>query len=94
MGIHHLGRQVLVVWPWKSASTSLESVTEMCCRGAEARAVGLDGTNGIFCDHHFIPCAVGLGAEDITPVLGSYFADGPVESTMQTTLSVEPSHEP
>src|SRR6187551_1772676 len=26
VGIHHLGRQVLVIWPWKSASLSLEGV--------------------------------------------------------------------
>lgn len=51
--------------------------------------IALDGTNGVFCDHHFIPCAVGLNAEDITPVLGSFYADSPVESTMQSTLTVE-----
>ena len=51
--------------------------------------IGLDGTNGVFCDHHFIPCAVGLDPEDITPVLGSFYADSAVESTMQSTLTVE-----
>lgn len=52
--------------------------------------IALDGTNGVFCDHHFVPCAVGLDAEDITPVLGSYFADTAVPSTMQSSLTVEP----
>lgn len=51
--------------------------------------IGLDGTNGVFCDHHFVPCAAGLDADDITPVLGSYFADEPVESTMQSSLVIE-----
>ncbi|MBS0656687.1 MAG: transglutaminase family protein [Verrucomicrobia bacterium] len=52
--------------------------------------IALDGTNGVFCDHHFIPCAVGLDADDITPVLGSYYADTPVNSTMQSLLHIDP----
>jgi len=51
--------------------------------------VGLDGTNGVFCDHHFIACAVGLDAEDITPISGRYFSDTPVTSKMEASLRIE-----
>ncbi len=51
--------------------------------------LGLDATNGVFCDHHFIPCAAGLTPEDITPVLGRFFSSTPMTSTMQSTLRIE-----
>ncbi|HYY31818.1 MAG TPA: transglutaminase family protein, partial [Chthoniobacterales bacterium] len=35
--------------------------------------VGIDPTNGTFCDHRFIPTAVGARMTDIAPIQGSYF---------------------
>ena len=71
----------------KHADGSFHAWTEVALPGAGW--VGLDGTNGVFCDHHFIACAVGLDAQDITPVAGRYFSDAPVESTMDATLRIE-----
>lgn len=71
----------------KHADGSFHAWTEVALPGAGW--IGLDGTNGVFCDHHFIACAVGLDAEDITPVLGRYFTDSPVTSTMDATLRIE-----
>lgn len=52
--------------------------------------VGLDPTNGVFCDHHFIPTAVGLTSAQIAPVSGSYYGKKIIKSTLDTTLSIEP----
>jgi hypothetical protein len=37
--------------------------------------VGIDPTNGTFCDHRFIPTAVGTRMADIAPIQGSYFGE-------------------
>jgi transglutaminase-like putative cysteine protease len=50
--------------------------------------VGLDPTNGIFCDHHFLATAVGLTARDIAPILGRYYGKQTIASTLQTGLSI------
>jgi transglutaminase-like putative cysteine protease len=71
----------------RRADGSFHAWTEVALPGAGW--VGLDGTNGVFCDHHFIACAVGLDAEDITPVSGRYFSDVPVASRMEATLRIE-----
>lgn len=51
--------------------------------------IGIDPTNGIFCDHHFVTTAVGLSPQQIRPVDGTYFSDHRVETRLQTQLSVE-----
>ncbi len=71
----------------RRAEGSFHAWTEVALPGAGW--VGLDGTNGVFCDHHFIACAVGLDAEDITPVSGRYFCDLPVTSKMEASLRIE-----
>lgn len=48
---------------------------------------GLDATNGVFCDHHFIAAAAGLTTAEITPISGRYFSAEPVRSHM--TASIE-----
>lgn len=50
--------------------------------------VGLDPTNGVFCDHHFVTTAVGLNHWDISPITGTYFANDALPSTMTTSLDV------
>ncbi|MFQ3577641.1 MAG: transglutaminase family protein, partial [Verrucomicrobiia bacterium] len=48
--------------------------------------VGLDGTNGVFCDHCYLPCAAGLTMEDVAPLLGSYYGQERVESALTSTI--------
>jgi transglutaminase-like putative cysteine protease len=50
--------------------------------------IGLDPTNGVLCDHHFLPAAVGLSPRDIAPVLGHYYGKKTIGSTLETTLSI------
>jgi transglutaminase-like putative cysteine protease len=50
--------------------------------------IGLDPTNGIFCDHHFLAAAVGLAPRDITPIAGHYYGKKNIASTLQTELSI------
>ena len=50
--------------------------------------IGLDPTNGVLCDHQFIPAAVGLRPNDISPVLGRYYGKKKIDSTMTSNLSV------
>ncbi len=52
--------------------------------------LGMDGTNGVFCDHTFIAAAAGLTFDDITPISGSYYGNETIASEMSTTLHIEP----
>lgn len=52
--------------------------------------IGLDPTNGTFCDHHHLTAAVGLTPADISPVLGNYYHPTRVTSQMSATLSILP----
>ena len=53
--------------------------------------VGIDPTNGTFCDHRFIPTAVGARMTDIAPVQGSYFGEhhGEFDSHLDLNLLIE-----
>jgi uncharacterized protein (DUF2126 family)/transglutaminase-like putative cysteine protease len=53
--------------------------------------VGIDPTNGTFCDHRFIPTAVGAQMTDIAPIQGSYFGEhhGEFDSHLDLSLIVE-----
>jgi len=55
----------------KRAEGSLHAWTEVYLPGAGW--VGLDATNGVFCNHNFIAAAVGLTPADITPISGAYY---------------------
>ncbi|MFA7234552.1 MAG: transglutaminase family protein [Terrimicrobiaceae bacterium] len=50
--------------------------------------IGLDPTNGVFCDHHFVTTAVGLTHGDISPVAGTYYGNKPIASTLAARLEV------
>jgi transglutaminase-like putative cysteine protease len=52
--------------------------------------LGLDPTNGVLCDHHRIPAAVGLTADDISPIKGLYYGKKRIESHMTATLEIKP----
>jgi uncharacterized protein (DUF2126 family)/transglutaminase-like putative cysteine protease len=53
--------------------------------------IGIDPTNGTFCDHRFIPTAVGIRMQDIAPIQGSFFgkANGRFDSHLDLTLLTE-----
>ncbi len=50
--------------------------------------VGLDPSNGVFCDHRYITTAVGLTTLDVTPTTGSYYSATVVPSQMTATLKL------
>ncbi len=52
--------------------------------------IGLDPTNGVLCDHHRIPAAVGLTPADISPIVGWYYGHKAIESRMTATLEILP----
>jgi transglutaminase-like putative cysteine protease len=68
--------------PW--TENALHAWVEVFLSGAGW--IGLDPTNGVFCDHHFIPAAVGIDMADIAPIAGLYF--GPVKSRFVSELKV------
>ena len=53
--------------------------------------IGIDPTNGTFCDHRFIPTAVGIRMQDIAPVQGSFFgnATGHFDSHLDLRILTE-----
>lgn len=50
--------------------------------------IGMDPTNGAFCDHHFVTTAVGLRPADISPVGGTYYGNKHIASTLVTKLEI------
>lgn len=70
----------------KRAEGALHAWTEAYLPGAGW--IGLDPTNGVFCNHNHITAAVGLTPEDVAPVTGSYFGATIVPSAMNATLEL------
>ena len=70
----------------RRAEGSLHAWTEAYLPGAGW--VGLDPTNGVLCNHNHIATAVGLTPEDVAPITGRYFADGPVHAVMSAKLEL------
>ncbi len=70
----------------KRAEGALHAWVEVFLPGAGW--VGIDPTNGIFCNHNHITAAVGLTPDDIAPVSGSYFNKTRVESKMTAHLEL------
>jgi transglutaminase-like putative cysteine protease len=70
----------------RRAEGSLHAWTEVYLPGAGW--VGMDGTNGVFCNQNFIAAAVGLQPADITPISGSYYHDCKVEAKMTSRLEL------
>ena len=72
----------------KVAEGSLHAWTEAYLPGAGW--LGMDPTNGTFCDHHHLTAAVGLTPEDISPVLGNYYSKRHIPSEMSASLQIIP----
>ncbi|MFL6590089.1 MAG: transglutaminase domain-containing protein [Chthoniobacterales bacterium] len=70
----------------KVAEGSLHAWTEVYLPGAGW--VGLDATNGVFCNHNFIAAAVGLTPADITPISGAYYHHKGVPTEMTAKLEL------
>jgi transglutaminase-like putative cysteine protease len=70
----------------KRAAGAMHAWTEAFLPGAGW--VGLDPTNGVFCNHNHITTAVGRTPEEIAPITGSYFNKTRVESEMTTKLEL------
>lgn len=70
----------------RRAEGSLHAWTEVFLPGAGW--VGMDPTNGIFCNQNFVAAAVGLRPADVTPVSGSYYAEGAVSSEMNCRVEL------
>ncbi len=52
--------------------------------------LGMDPTNGVLCDHHFIPAAVGLHPDDISPTAGSYYGKEFIAANLTSSLTIDP----
>jgi transglutaminase-like putative cysteine protease len=70
----------------KRAEGSLHGWVETYLPGAGW--IGLDPTNGTFCDHHHLTAAVGATPKDISPIEGSYFHPDRVPQEMTATLKI------
>jgi transglutaminase-like putative cysteine protease len=72
----------------KVAEGALHAWAEVYLPGAGW--VGMDPTNGTFCDHHHLTAAVGLTPADISPVLGNYYHATHVPAQMTASLQIIP----
>ena len=70
----------------KKAEGALHAWVEAYLPGAGW--LGLDPTNGVFCNQNHITAAVGLTTGDITPVDGSYYGKTHVPSRMTAGLEM------
>jgi len=68
------------------AENALHAWTEVFLPGAGW--VGLDPSNGVFVDHHYLATAVGVAPADIAPVSGLYFGDRTVPHRLETSLRI------
>lgn len=72
----------------KVAEGALHAWTEVYIPGAGW--LGMDPTNGTFCDHHHLTAAVGLTPADISPVVGHYYSSRHIPSQMNASLQIIP----
>lgn len=70
----------------RRAEGSLHAWTEVFLPGAGW--IGLDATNGVFCNHNFISAAIGLRPAHITPIAGSYFHKQQIPAQMTSRLEL------
>jgi transglutaminase-like putative cysteine protease len=70
----------------RRAEGSLHAWAEVYLPGAGW--IGMDPTNGIFCNHNFIAAAVGIEPADVTPIDGSYYQPGPMKAKMTSRLEL------
>jgi len=52
--------------------------------------VGLDPTNGVFCDHHFITTAIGIQPSQVATIQGCYYSNQTVGHTLENKLTIQP----
>lgn len=71
----------------KRASSAMHLWVEACLPGAGW--IGMDPTNGVLTDHHFIATAVGRRHADVAPISGAYYSNTLVSSSLATSISVE-----
>ena len=70
----------------RRAESAMHAWVEACLPGAGW--IGMDPTNGAFCDHHFVTTAVGLRHSDISPVGGTYYGKQFIGSKLETKLEI------
>ena len=70
----------------RKADSSLHAWTEVYLPGAGW--VGMDPSNGVLADHHYVATAVGISPADIAPVSGLYFSDCGVPGALKTSLQI------
>lgn len=51
--------------------------------------IGLDPTNGTFCDHHHLTAAVGAEIGDVAPIEGNYYHPFSVTHQMMSSLEIQ-----
>ena len=73
----------------RKADAALHAWTEVYLPGAGW--VGLDPSNGVLADHHYLAVAVGIAPDDIAPVKGLYFGDREVPHRLETALEISRS---
>lgn len=72
----------------RRAAGAMHAWVEVCLPGAGW--LGLDPTNGIFCDERHLATAVGLTPTDITPIGGAYYGKEKVASEMTASVELFP----
>lgn len=70
----------------RRADGALHAWTEVFLPGAGW--VGMDPSNGVLADHHYLAAAVGITPDDIAPVTGLYFGDRKVPHRLETSLKI------
>jgi transglutaminase-like putative cysteine protease len=71
----------------KRAVSSMHLWVEACMPGAGW--IGMDPTNGVLTNHHFIATAVGRRHSDVAPISGAYYSNTQVQSRMDSIVRVE-----
>ena len=70
----------------RKAENSLHAWAEVYLPGAGW--VGMDPSNGVLADHHYLATAVGISPADIAPVCGLYFSDRGVPGALTASLRI------
>jgi transglutaminase-like putative cysteine protease len=70
----------------KRSEGSLHAWTEVFLPGAGW--IGLDATNGVFCNHNFIGAAVGITPADVTPISGAFYHPKRIPGEMTSKLEL------
>ena len=71
----------------KRASSAMHLWVEACLPGAGW--IGMDPTNGVLTDHHFVTTAVGRSHDDVAPISGVFYSAKPVTNHLVTSLKIE-----